>query len=99
MPRESATGLQGSWHQCSEPKEIRVNLGETRQGAKCRAGGAGPSKPASPAVGVRTDVPMENRCSLGLNVGQGVEGAGEGGRGGGSASAGKRNVHRCSFII
>lgn len=66
-----ATGLQGSWDQCSQPKEIRVSLRETRQGAKRRAGGASSSKPASPAVGTRTDVSMENRCSLGLNVGQG----------------------------
>lgn len=92
MPRESATGLQGSWDQYSKPKEIRVSPGEARQSAKCRAEGASPSKPASPAVGARTDVSMEDRCSLGLNVGQG-------GRGGGSASSGKWNARRCSFII
>lgn len=71
VPRENATGQQGSWDQYPEPKEIRVSLGETRQEAKCRAGEAGSSKPASPMVGAMTAVPRENRCSLGLNVGHG----------------------------
>lgn len=73
MPRENATGLQGSWDQYSEPKEIRISLGEIRQEAKRRVGEAGPSKPSSPTVGARTAVPRESRCSLGLNVGWGKE--------------------------
>ena len=38
VPKESAAGLQSSWDKCSEPKEVRMGLKETRKQAKCKSG-------------------------------------------------------------
>ena len=100
--REKATGLQNSWNKCSEPKEIRVGLGETRQWAKCHSGRASfRSRSASPlsgclgrtGSGTRTAVSDENRCYLALNVGHGGGGK-EGGKRRGRSRANKWNIHR-----
>lgn len=72
MPRENATGLQGSWDQCSQPKEIRVSLGENQARSQTQSRRGQPQQACLPSSG------YQDRCAHGKQMFSGPECGAEG---------------------